>query len=297
VSAPAGGNQNHGYQGLGYYGDTSQGAQPPGDGPQRTTLMLAAVLAAVVVIGVAVAVLVVDTKQETPGEALPGAQSLLSSTPPALKTSGKSSSTNDPPQPQATGAPQVPGWKPIAINNGAGLRTTKAYDVPPTWQPLTTTAGFGTGDTQTALFIPAIYMKGYCPTSPTSFRSMSGLMLVPNTGDGPQQASAAAQRFSDAVYTTADGVKPTVDLGQPTPVTVAQDKEGVTITAKVAIAPSTNEKDKCNAPNAVVAMMVLGSQPEDKTSVVLAAFADQGFPEATPEQDLRQIVTSIHAAN
>jgi hypothetical protein len=270
------------YQGLGYYGNEPE---PP---KKNNTLLISLVVAAVVVVGLVGTLLIIGVRTETPGEAL--AVAGVATNP----TSPKRTATNDPLQPKATGAPQVPGWRPIAINNGGQLQTSKAYDVPPTWQPMTSSATFGK-QTKTTLYTPAIYMKGYCPASPTSFRSMAGLLTVDNQGTNEAQAAAAAQRLADAVYTTSEGTKPTVQMGQPQPVSVDRDKKGFTVTAKATLAPSA--QDKCSAPSATITVMVLSSKPEDKTSVVLAAFADEGFAEATPEAHLQQIVTSIHAAN
>jgi hypothetical protein len=279
VSAPTGGNQ--GYQGLGYYG----GGEPP---KKRNGLLIAVVVAAVVLIGVTATLLIIGVKNTTPGEALAAESTQRDSSAPRPTTS------RDPLQPQATGAPLVPGWKPVAINDGKQIDTTKAYDVPPDWQPLNSTASFGSTP-KTTMYIPTIYMKGYCNGSTTSFRSMAGLILVPNKGDVPAQATAAAQQIADAVFTTSEGLKPKVDLGQPQAVSVDRDKKGFTVTAKATLQAS--QKDKCNAANAVVTVMLLEPRPGDETSLVLTAFADQGFPEATSEQHLLQIVTSIHAAN
>jgi hypothetical protein len=277
VSTPTGG-----YQGLGYYA----GDEPP---KKRNGLLIAVVVAAVVLIGVVTTILVVGVKNTTPGEALaaPGAPT------PTPKSSGSSSGpSQDPLQPKATGAPLVPGWKPVAITDGDQITTTKAYDVPPDWQTLTSPAVFGSTK-KTTLYIPALYMKGYC--TPTSFRSMAGLLLVPNTGEVPAQATGVAQQLADAVFSTSEGTKPTVTMGQPLPVKVNGGKDGFVVTAKAAIAASPT--DKCNAANAVVTIMLLVPAAGDDTSLVLSALADQGFPEATPEGDLQKIVTSIHPAN
>lgn len=270
------------YQGLGYYGN-----EPEPPSKKNNALLISLVVAAVVAVGLVGTLLIVGVRTETSGEALAVAGAVTTPT-------SKRTTANDPLQPKATGAPQVPGWRPIAINNGGQLQTSKAYDVPPAWQPMTSSATFGK-QTKTTLYTPAIYMKGYCTGSPTSFRSMAGLLTVDNQGTNEEQAIAAAQRLADAVYTTSEGTKPTVQAGQPQPVSVDRDKKGFTVTAKATLAPSA--QDKCSAPTATVTVMVLSAKPEEKTSVVLAAFADQGFAEATPEAHLQQIVTSIHAAN
>jgi hypothetical protein len=278
VSTPTGG-----YQGLGYYG----GEEPP---KKRNGLLIAIVVAAVVLLAMVATVLIVGVKNSTPGQALPVAS--VTTSKPTSKSGGPS---QNPLQPKATGAPLVPGWKPVAINDGKDLNTTKAYDVPPSWEPLNSSISFG-ATTKTTLFIPTLYMKGYC--TPTSFRSAAGLLLVSNIGEVPAQATKAAQVITDAVYVNSDGTKSKADLGQPQPVKIdGGSKNGYTVTAKVTVTPSQNEKDKCNPATAIVTVMLLEPKQGEDTSVVLTAFADQGFPEATSEEDLLKVVTSIHPAN
>ena len=76
---------------------------------------------------------------------------------------------------------------------------------------------------------------------------------------------------------------------------IDRDKRGYTVTAKSEI--TLGPDDKCTPTKASVSVVVLESKPEDKTSVVITAFADQDFAEAVPETDLQKIVTSMHAAN
>ncbi len=277
VSAPGGG-----YQGLGYY-DEPQPKKPTG-------LIVSVVIAAVVVVGLVMTLLIVNPTSPVTGEPLAVANPTTSPSSPT-----RSGPSNNPLQPKATGAPKVEGWKVIAVNDGRELQTTKAYDVPQSWEPLTTTASFGSGDTKFTLYTPAIYMRGVCPGSPNTFRSIAGLLTVQNTGDNAAQAVAAAQRISDGAYVTKGGVKPKVTMGQPQPVVVDKDKKASTVSAKLAITPGP--EDKCSPNAASVSVVVLESKPTDKTSVVIAAFADQGVPDATPEGDLLKIVTSLHPAN
>jgi hypothetical protein len=283
VSAPGGG-----YQGLGYY------AEPPVEKKKATGLILAVAVAAVVVAGLIVTLVVVGPNRSTDGVplAVQGVVSTSSSTP---ARPGASSSSGDPLQPKATGAPQVAGWKVIPINDGKNLQTSKAYDVPPDWDPLTISAAFGPDDARISLYTPAIYLKGYCTGSPTSFRAMAGVTTVTNSGDNATQAIAAAQKVTDAVYHTKNNTKPKITMGQPTPVSIDRDKRGYTVTAKSDI--TLGPDDKCTPTKATVSVVVLESKPEDKTSVVITAFADQDFTEAVAEQDLQKIVTSMHAAN
>lgn len=283
MSAPGGG-----YQGLGYY------AEPPVEKKKATGLILAVAVAAVVVAGLVVTLVVVGPTRSTDGVPLAaqGVASTSSSTP---VRPGTSSSSGDPLQPKATGAPQVAGWKVIPINDGKNLQTSKAYDVPPNWDPLTISAAFGPDDGRISLYTPATYLKGYCPGSPTSFRAMAGVTTVTNSGDNAAQAIAAAQKITDAVYHTKNNTKPKITMGQPTPVSIDRDKRGYTVTAKSDI--TLGPDDKCTPTKATVSVVVLESKPEDKTSVVITAFADQDFAEAVTDPDLQKIVTSMHAAN
>ncbi|MET0234544.1 MAG: hypothetical protein ABW224_07885 [Kibdelosporangium sp.] len=284
MSAPGGG-----YQGLGYY------SEPPAEKKKATGLLLAVAIAAVVVAGLVVTLVVVGPSRSIDGVplAIQGASSSPSTPPGAGTTSSRAG--GNPLQPKATGAPQVAGWKVIPINDGRTLQTTKAYDVPPAWEPLTVAATFGPDGNKFTLYTPATYLKGYCPGSVTSFRAMAGVTTVNNSGDNAAQAVAAAQKITDAVYFTKNNIKPTIAMGTPTAVSIDRDKRGYTVTAKSEITPSAEEK--CTPTKATVSVVVLESKPEDKTSVVMASFSDQDFAEAVPEADLVKIVTSMHAAN
>ncbi|TCO56828.1 hypothetical protein [Actinocrispum wychmicini] len=279
MSTPSGG-----YQGLGFYSDD----KPP---KKNTGLLMAIAVAAVVLLAMVATVLIVGVQNSTPGQAVadPGAK-------PRANSGSSSPSSRDPLQPKASGAPMVPGWTPIPINDGKDINTTKAYDVPPKWEPLNFPAIFGNGTEKTTVYIPALYMKGYCEGKSTTFRSMAGLMLVPNKGDAKDQATGAATKLANAVYTTDAGAKPTVDTTAPTPVKIDNGKDGLAVTAHVSgIAPGPN--DKCNASTSVIMLVILPGKAPDDPSLVMTAWADQGFPEATPEGDLQKIVTSIHPAN
>lgn len=276
VSAPGGG-----YKGLGYYDDEPRAKKPTG-------LIVAVVVAAVVVVGLVAALVIAKPTNSVTGEAMAVAN-------PTTAPPDKPSASNNPLQPKPTGAPKVAGWKVIAVNDGRELKTTKAYDVPQAWEPMTSAAVFGSPPKTLSLYTPAIYMKGFCPESPTSFRAISGLLTIPNEGDTTAQANAAAQRIAEFVYTTKAGVKPKVTPGQPQPVTVDKDKKAVAVSATLAITPGP--EDKCPVPTAAVSVAVLESKQGDTSSIVIAAIGDQGFPEAVGVADFEKIVTSLHPAN
>ncbi|MFD1048406.1 hypothetical protein ACFQ1S_24180 [Kibdelosporangium lantanae] len=249
-------------------------------------------MAAVVLIGMVATVLVVGVRNSTPGEALadPNAK--------PKQQSSSSTKSHDPLQPKATGPAMVPGWTPIAINDGAQLVTDKAYDVPPQWAPLNYPAQFTGTNPKTSIYIPALYMRGYCPDSPNSFRSMAGLLVVNNKGELNDQIKNAAKQISDAVYTTKDGAKATMTVGEPKTVKIFNNKDALIVTAHVTAIPAS-ENDKCNPTSSIITVLLLLPDPDKPSDVntALAAWADQGFPEATSEDDLTKIVTSIHKAN
>lgn len=244
---------------------------------------ISTVVAAVVVIAAAAALVFVRIPTATSGQALP-VEGTARTTP---------AKPNDPLQPKATGGPQVAGWQPIPISNGGALDTDKAYDVPQGWSPIAGgLANFGDHN-ELSLVAPAIYKQGYCPADPKSWRSMAGLAVLPNKGNIEVGASAAAQLIANTVFTTQERVQPETKISEPEPVTVYRNKKAVVVTAKLAI-PVT-EKDKCTAPSVTVAVMMMeNSKPDDVENVTLVAMGDQNVPEATPEEDLTRIVTSLH---
>jgi hypothetical protein len=243
---------------------------------------ISTIVAAVVVIGVAAALLFVRVTTPIAGQALPAAGAVQTTTKP-----------NDPLQPKSTGGPQVAGWTPIPISNGAALDTDKAYDVPQGWSPIG--GGLATfGDhAEVSLAAPAIYKQGYCPDNPKSWRAMAGVAVLPNKGNIEVGAAAAAQNIANVVFTTKDRVQPETKISDPQPVTVYRNKKGVVVTAKLTV-PVT-EKDTCAAASVTVAVMMLEANKEgDADNVSIIAMGDQNVPEATPEQDLSRIVTSLH---
>ncbi|CAM3741697.1 hypothetical protein KIPE111705_22710 [Kibdelosporangium persicum] len=256
------------YRGLGLYDDT-----PPA---KRNGVVLAAVIAAVVVIGAVAALMFVRVTSTTSGQALPVAGATTATKP------------KDPLQPRTTGTPRVPGWQVISISN-----TDKAYDVPPGWSTIgSDLATFG--DHQEVSFVtPTIYKPGYCPDSPKSWRGMAGIVVMPNKGNIEVGAAAAAQQIANTVFTTKDRVQPETDIGDPKPITILKGTKAVVVTATLKV-PVT-EKDKCAAADVAIAlMMVEPTDPNASESATVVAMADQNVPEATPEQDLTQIVTSFH---
>ncbi|MEV4320253.1 hypothetical protein [Actinocrispum sp. NPDC049592] len=286
MSAPTGG-----YQGLGFYGG---GQTPPPPKKRGNGLVIAVVLAAVVLIGVTTTLLIISPKTVTPGQAMPVANI---TTKPSGSSSSSSKKGNDPLSPQATGAPMVPGWKVIPINDGDQINSTKAFDVPPAWEPvvgLGNSVILGKDDHTARIYLPVTYMKGYCPGSATSFRSMAGLVLLPNKDDIATQMTTVAKKIADAVYTVDEGTKPTLAMGTQEPVSVNDGKKGYVLTTKATVAQTAN---KCDGPSGTVTIMLLEPKKEDPNSLFLVAVADQGFPEATAEEDLKKIVTSIHPAN
>jgi hypothetical protein len=256
------------YEGFGLYNSPKR----------RNGAMIAVVVAAVVVIGAAATLLFVGVRTTTPGQALPVAATTASR-------------PKDPLQPQSTGAPVVPGWKVIPINNGGQLDTDKAYDVPQAWEALPRLATFGNAGS-TSIVAPAIYMRGFCASDARAWRSMAGLMVARDMGDLGHSAAIAAQQIADDVFTTPERVKPKVDISDPQSVTVDRDKTGSVVTARVTIAPS--EQDKCNTTlSALVVVMTLPTTAEEGLPAMVA-FGDQNFPGASSEQELKQIVTSFH---
>lgn len=264
------------YKGLGHYDP-----QPK----QRNGLLLALVVAAVVVIGVAATLLFVNVQSTTPGQALPAADAV-----PKPTTKPK-----DPLQPKSTGAPKVPGWQVIPISNGSNLDTDKAYDVPPGFSPI---AGglvdFGDHN-EVSLVAPTIYKQGYCAASAKSWRAMAGLLTAPTKGNLEFGAAAAANQVANGVFTTEDRVQPKTELSDPEPVTILRGTKAVVVTAKLTV-PVT-EKDTCGAPNVTVVVMMIEPKDMSQDAAVMVAMGDQNVPEAMTEDQLKQIVTSFHTVS
>jgi hypothetical protein len=264
-----------GYKGLGHY------PQPK----RRNGFLLAAIVAVVVVLGVAATALFVRISTTIPGQALAAA----GGAPPPATTS----KANDPLQPKTTRGPQVPGWQVIELSNGGSFNTGKAYDVPPGWHQLPNDIITFGDHAELSVLTPTIYKQGYCPGTPNSWRSMAGLFTAPSKGNIEIGVVAAAQMVANQVFTTKDRVQPKTEISDPQVITVDGDKKGVFVTAKLTV-PVT-EKDKCSSPSVTIAVMMASNKGEGDNAVMLA-MGDSNVPDATPDQDLRQIVTSFHSA-
>jgi hypothetical protein len=295
VTVPGGGYQSSnyggGYQGLGYYGAPPEPPKPK----KNNALIISLIVLVVVAIGVTATLLFLGNKD---GENQAGSgQTTTTGPPPSTKSSAPKTTTpsRDPLAPGGTAAPQVPGWKVVPVDDGNDLKTSKAYDVPPTWAVMIGPAGFEETPTkQLQVFVPTVFMRGFCAESPNSFRSMAGL-IIEKERDGAKAAISSVTKLANAVYTV-DGVKPKVEVqGQPQPVTIDRDKKAYLLSAKVDAVPSKTNKCATGGP-AVVTVAAIPPKADENDSIVITAFGDQGFKEATPSEYLEKIVLSLHAA-
>lgn len=249
---------------------------------RRDGVILALVIAAVAVLLGVAALLFVRATTTIEGQAIPAADS----------PAGTTTKPRDPLAPKPTGGPQVPGWQVIELNNGRSFDTDRAYDVPQGWTAVPGAyLSYGDGK-DLEVFGPALYKKGYCAANASVYRAMAGVLIEQNKGDIKVGAADAARKVANVVYLY-DGVQPKIEMSAPEPVTVFRSVHGVLVTAKVTI--TNTRPDSCVSSTATVVVAMLDpNKPGEATSVCLTAMSDQNIPDATPESDLKRIVTSLH---
>jgi hypothetical protein len=250
--------QQYQYGGLGLYGSTPEPAKPPrGNKTLVVVLSLAAVLVAG---GIATGVAVL----------------------------------NRPPDPVAVPAAPL---KPLDARN-AGWQVQKssstrnvAYEVPKAqWtlkdpediQPLGPSNGDHVTGTGTA-----VYQVGYCSGSPTSVRAATA---VTASNDLPDKGAAAtAEHWAKLAYANSSGKPIGLSLEAPKQIKVADGK----IDATLVVADLTlNVDDPCTPKTAKVYATAVTSS-DNKGSVLLVLFADEGVPNAVSDSDAMKIMSSM----
>lgn len=265
--------QNYGgsYGGLGVF---SGGDEPP-PRKSRTKLWLAIGAVVVVLVGGGVTAYVLTR----PDDQVPIAQNTTSSTATTTtkpSTTAKSTPSSAPP-PSCEAAKQ--GWNCLPVPS-----LSYSYDVPKGWTPVNSSAPVeGIADVK----LIGLTVTGAYDCDGREFtRGGAGGVVVPQT-DLTAVAKDFAQKLATQYYKSAP--KSEVELGEPKPVTVAGNIEGVQVDAV-----ATTSGDECLATKGVVKVLVLKG---DRGFHVFMANGDleggPAEPKPPTDADLQAMVDSV----
>ncbi|MCE6993687.1 hypothetical protein LZG04_02525 [Saccharothrix sp. S26] len=264
--------QNYGgsYGGLGVFSGGDE--PPPKKGKAKLWLAIGAVVVVLVGGGVTAYVLTRPDGSTPVGQSTSG--TTTTTTKPSTTTK---STTSSAPAPTCEAA--KPGWNCLPVP-----ALSYSYDVPKGWSPVAGTAPVeGIDDVKlTGLTVTGAYD---CESRDFT-RGGAGGVVVPQT-DLTAVAKDFAQKLATQYYKSAP--KSEVKLGEPKPVTVAGDIEGVQVDAV-----ATTSGDACLATKGMVKVLVLKG---DKGFHVFMANGDleggPAEPKPPTEADLQAMVDSV----
>ncbi|WP_406689159.1 hypothetical protein REH65_23825 [Saccharopolyspora sp. ID03-671] len=239
------------------------GAFPQPEPPRpkrRGWLITAVVLGAVVLLGAMAAVVVVGFRgQDAPPE-------------PAAAPATSSGAT-----------PLVPGWQVVDVPKRQAV-----YDVPQDWErDPNPDAVHAVGPPGDAIGLTGVAhrQRGFCPGDDNSFRAMTGAGARLGPDDNAVAAETAATFIGHAF--TRDGHAPTVEQSPPEPLTLTGGVPAARVNAQVTLPAPTG----CDA--RAVAVSVVATNSDGRSSVVLVSAADQGIPNAVTPAALDRVTASL----
>ena len=261
------------------------GPPPPRSGGGAGAAVALVALAVVILIGGITIVVLLSRgdPKPAPPTASPGALGESSSPTPGSATPGSPAPGTSP-----SVRPRIAGWQGVASVNH-----DLAYDVPPGWQlkSPSTIVGFEDDDGKplAAMSGAAGIERGDCTTvrSGVSGGEAPDTSASAKLSDLPGTAQYGARRWANAGYKPKNGRAPTVRLSGPTRVTLG-GVTGYQVTANVTV---NGRRGTCDPPSAVVYAVAFPSTKGDP--VLFVCYADRGIPNATSDQDIRRVISTL----
>ncbi|TWG08752.1 hypothetical protein [Saccharopolyspora dendranthemae] len=242
-------------------GSFQQARPEPARRTNRGWLVFALVLGALVLIGAMAAVLVIGFR---------GPEAAPRPAPPA-------------PPPTTTAAPAVPGWQVVAVPKRQAV-----YDVPQDWEidPAPENV-HAVGPPSDAVTLTGVSHQqlGFCPGDDNSFRAMAGV----SARLGPDNAAVAGDTLGTFVRHafTRDAVAPLVEGSPPEQLKLRGGRTAIRINARITLpAPA-------GCDSRAVAVSVVATNNDGRSSVVFVAAADQDVPGAVTPGTLDEIGGSL----
>ncbi|WP_298181001.1 hypothetical protein [Saccharomonospora sp.] len=182
---------------------------------------------------------------------------------------------------------EVDGWQSVVQSDG-----DYAYDVPPDWVPKPDVLhGWESEDDSSfTLATSAFVGEGYCADDADRQRGGSGLTVAEGR-DGDTIAADTVRRFAEAAYKSDAGTDPEVTVKPPETVEVSfgsGQRQASLVLADVVV---HDDGDGCFPDTALVGALAVETS-SDK-AVVFVAYDGQDAPDASSEEELTQLLTSL----
>jgi len=183
--------------------------------------------------------------------------------------------------------PVIPGWNTVRSPSRAAL-----YDVPPAWTVALESAlvGFESKD-QKLLVIgngSASVGRGTCGENNSLAVSVVRHSDQRNLGEA---STMEAQNWAYVAYRSPDDRPPTLRTGRPQTITTLSGQRASLVRVSATTAGPVNS---CGGTQgAVYALSAGGFTGQLGPTVILVIVADTGLPNAVPEGEIRQILTTL----
>jgi hypothetical protein len=280
--------QYGGYGGYGQpgggYGQVGPGYQMPPPGPpkpNRTPLIVAAIVFVVAVVGVVTTLFLVNN-----GNNKHDASGPRTSVQPTSHSTPTAASTSLSPEGDVPTSPVIPGFQGVKSQ-----RDGAAYDVPADWKVETpdTLTGFEDNNGKPVAVIHAVstYKPDACPNDPGSYRAHVGFASAGQV-DPRTAAKGEAKIMADGAAINDDGSRSPVTVSEATATKVDQGTiDAMTATATVT---ETSQSGQCTAPSQVITTVAFST---GANTALFVYYGDQGVADALPDAVLQQVISSL----
>jgi hypothetical protein len=237
------------------------------------------------------AALVLGTGCTVPDRGSPAPASAPSAAPPATLTRpmqfpAPRPSADPAPTGPATAEPVIAGWNTVRSTQRAAL-----YDVPPGWTVNSedTITGFETkgGQVIVAGSGSASVGKNACG----QYTSLATSVVKHSTSDDlPTASTLEAQQWAGAAFLDSEDHRPTLRTGKPETITTLSGKTAVIVKVTATAASSIGP---CGPQGAAYAVSATGFTGRLGPTAILIVVAGSGFASAVPDDEIRQILTTL----
>jgi hypothetical protein len=273
-------DQNQYPQTGGYQFPTGGFPQAPPPKPKRTGLIVGVIAAVLVVaLGATLAIILLNrnSDEQAGGGGNPTSKPTTTTTTSGPTTTTSTTTTTTSP----SGSPQYPGWQTVPVPDKHA-----AYDVPSDWQVEPSATGSVTiPESEATMDAVSTYKIGACPGSAGSFRAKVG--FAPESTSTPSAAAkTVAKTWADALASAYKGKT-------AAPQTSTQRVNQGQTEATLAVVKITTQKDSCNPPAMIVAVVSFQSGSATESLVL---FGDQDVSGAITSDVVAKVLTTARPA-
>jgi hypothetical protein len=180
----------------------------------------------------------------------------------------------------------VPGWNTVRSTERAAL-----YDVPPAWTVNSEDTIVGYETNAGKLLVAASGSASIGDNACGKNTSLALAGVKHSTGPNLIDASTnEAKAWADAAFRDANDKRPTLTTGQPEHVTTLTGKPAVIVKVDATAAHATGN---CGTQGAAYAISATGFTGKLGPTAILVIVAGTGFDRAIPDDQIRQILTTL----